>query len=93
MGDTINYVKVMIGKATVLKFYDFPGSNYTTFRREILLKRDKKALFIYENGNRIFYKKEKGFQTINKIDKVKKISNKFITLDIETREIDTLLTP
>ena len=76
----------MRGRSTILQFIDYLGSNDTTFKREIV-GDSKNTSYIFEDGDRIFWKKERGYQTIKTLKPAKNISLNFVTLDIETREV------
>ena len=87
--ETFNYVKVMIGKIVVLQFFDYPNPDKnldTTFRRVVGVVEGKQSTYVFFEGKRIFFKKPKGYQTINGLKQHNDINTKFITLDIETRE-------
>ena len=79
----------MIGKIVVLQFFDYPNPDKnldTTFRRVIGVVEGKQSTIVFFEGKRIFFKKPKGYQTINGLKQHNDINTKFITLDIETRE-------
>ena len=79
----------MIGKIVVLQFFDYPNPDKnldTTFRRVIGVVEGKQSTYVFFEGKRIFFKKPKGYQTINGLKQHNDINTKFITLDIETRE-------
>ena len=86
-GNKTNFVKVMRGRSTILQFIDYLESNDTTFKREIV-GDSKNTTYIFEDGDRIFWKKERGYQTIKTLKPAKNISLNFVTLDIETREVE-----
>ena len=88
-GGTFNYVKIMRGRSTILQFIDYLDSDRekdTTFKREII-GDTKKTLYIFEKGIRLFWQKDRGYQTIKTLKPAKNISLNFVTLDIETREV------
>ena len=79
----------MIGKIVVLQFFDYPNPDKnldTTFRRVVGVVEGKQSTIVFFEGKRIFFKKPKGYQTINGLKQHNDINTKFITLDIETRE-------
>ena len=79
----------MIGKIVVLQFFDYPNPDKnldTTFRRVVGVVEGKQSTYVFFEGKRIFFKKPKGYQTINGLKQHNDINTKFITLDIETRE-------
>ena len=84
-GNKMNYVKIMRGRSTILQFIDYLDSKDTTFKREIV-GDTKNTTYIFEDGNRIFWRKDRGYQTIKALKPAKNISLNFVTLDIETRE-------
>ena len=83
----MNYVKIMRGRSTILQFIDYLDSKDTTFKREIV-GDTKNTTYIFEDGNRIFWRKDRGYQTIKALKPAKNISLNFVTLDIETREVE-----
>ena len=58
--------------------------------REVL---DNKALYRYVNGQRVLYTINKGFEYIKPLKPAKTFSNNIITIDLETRTIDNIITP
>ena len=87
-GGTFNYVKIMRGRSTILQFIDYLDSDRekdTTFKREII-GDTKKTLYIFEKGIRLFWQKDRGYQTIKTLKPAKNLNLNFVTLDIETRE-------
>ena len=86
-GNKMNYVKIMRGRSTILQFIDYLDSKDTTFKREIV-GDTKNTTYIFEDGNRIFWRKDRGYQTIKALKPAKNISLNFVTLDIETREVE-----
>ena len=51
------------------------------------------AYYIYKNGILTFFQKEKSYPTIDCLQKNKKMYNKYITIDLETRQLDNNITP
>ena len=89
-GNKMNYVKIMRGRSTILQFIDYLDSDRekdTTFKREIV-GDTRNTTYIFEDGNRIFWRKDRGYQTIKALKPAKNISLNFVTLDIETREVE-----
>jgi hypothetical protein len=85
-----NYFTTVMNKGQVLfTFTDTlnDGYNLSSFKREIIENKIKKT-FIYSGGKLLFYLEDKKAKFIEKIKKDFKISPKFLTLDIETRDID-----
>ena len=73
----------------LLEFEDYFGVNETTFVRQC-----KNQIFYYVNGEIDVCIKDKPTKFFRKPkNKAQKISNKFLTLDIETKNVNGVLTP
>jgi hypothetical protein len=81
--------KFMIEDKKVLELVDTLGNNPTSFTR--IIEKTKK--FIVENGIIVFESHQRNVESISTIDPCKELTNKFLTLDLETRTIDGILSP
>lgn len=83
-----NEIEVLINNNTILKFKDFSKGNLNTFTR--ILKYQE---YVFIDGNLIIKKLVRKTSFLKPIKSHKQISNKFLTLDLETRTIDNIITP
>jgi hypothetical protein len=81
--------KFYIEDEKVFDLVDYFGINSSSFTRKI---RDTQT-FIVENGNIVFKSQIRDIKKIATIVKCKELTNKFLTLDLETRTIDGILSP
>lgn len=86
--DTHQIVKIYSNNILVTSFVDTFGINNESFLRKY---KNEELLII--NGQIKLKKVVKNVSYIESIKKAKKISHKFITLDIETKVIDNVLVP
>lgn len=87
----VHNINITIGENTVFQFkdtLDYLGSNKSTFKRELNGK-----VFYYKDGEVILKKIDNKCKFLTKVKGSSHISNKFLTLDIETRTIDTKMIP
>lgn len=80
--------EVMSDNKVLFSFTDIFGENSNSFTR---ILKDKE--FIYKNGELIVKKLNRKTDFITKIKVDKQLSNKFITLDIETKTMDNVMVP
>jgi len=83
-----NLVKVFKDNDLIIEFKDYLTDESGTFTRIINGKT-----FIYEEGEIILKKIVKKVNCLSSISPSRKLSNKFITLDIETYTIDGIMKP
>lgn len=89
--DNLSYNLVKVkdkAKSTILEFKEYLGITNTTFTRVI-----GSTKYCIENSKLVFKEVSKKFQYMEKTSTHEKPFTKFITLDIETRSIDGVLTP
>ena len=86
-------VQLVRNNSILLQFTDILGVNHNSFTRVLGLGKKRTSIYIYENGILTFFQKEKSYPTIDCLQKNKKMYNKYITIDLETRQIDNNITP
>ena len=81
-------VKVMDGNKVLYQFIDYFGENSISFTRKIGLDE-----YLFKNGELLLKQKSRKVSFFESLKTDKKMTNKFITLDIETRTIDNVFIP
>jgi hypothetical protein len=81
--------KFYIEDKKVLEIVDILGLNSESFTRTV----DNKKTFIIKNGEIVFKSQIRKVDSISIIKPCKKLVDKFLTLDLETRTIDGVLSP
>lgn len=86
----IHIIDITIEGDSVLQFKDILDStdNLSTFKRIF-----KGKVYYYKDVALVFKQIERKYKFLTKIKGSSHISNKFLTLDIETRTLDGLMTP
>ena len=79
---------------TLLSFKDIKSStsNLQTFTRKIYLKNNE-ITYKFINGEIVYQSKKKIFEYFKTIKKESRIKDKIITMDLETRVINNIITP
>lgn len=90
LGKEYNYVEVRSNKLVIVSFKDYSNdlNNLNTFTR-VLNNQE----YIFVNGELVLKKLSRKTTYLTDIKPHKKINNKFLTLDIETRTLDNIITP
>ncbi len=88
-GLLFNLVTVTSGGELILSFKDIKGKNINSFTREV----NKTSKYIFKDSELILKEiiRKTTFMTPLKVDK--KLSNRFLTLDIETMTVNSKMIP
>lgn len=88
--DNYQIVKLVINNKTLLEFKDTVNNIYDL---NSLTRKIKNQLYIFDNGELVIKQIERKTNFLTKLGKDSSINNKFITMDLETRNINGILEP